>query len=84
MEANAAYKQKGIFCTAQSQQRILHQNNMNKRNIPLYLLASANIIYAVWHGFSWLTWLAIALAAVVFIWDTWNWVRRKEWKNKQS
>ena len=39
------------------------------RNSLLYLLTAANIIYAVQHGFNWLTWLAIILSLIVFVWD---------------
>jgi len=39
------------------------------RNSPLYLLTAANIIYAVQHGFNWLTWFAIGLTLIVFVWD---------------
>lgn len=39
------------------------------KNSPLYLLTAANIIYAVYNGFNWLTWMAIVLSLVVLVWD---------------
>jgi len=39
------------------------------RNASLYLLASANVIYAMKHGFDWLTWVAIGLTVIVLIGD---------------
>lgn len=44
----------------------------NRFNFPLYLLATSNLIYAVRHGFTWLTWVALLLAAIVFVWDVWE------------
>ena len=38
-----------------------------KKNSALYVLTLANIAYAVKHGFSWLTYLAIGLSAVNFM-----------------
>lgn len=38
-----------------------------KKNSALYVLTLANIVYAVKHGFSWLTYLAIGLSAVNFM-----------------
>lgn len=37
------------------------------KNPALYLLTLANIVYAVKHGFSWPTYLAIALSAASFV-----------------
>jgi hypothetical protein len=45
------------------------------RNSPLYMLTAANIIYAVSHSFSWLTWVALGLSAIVFVWDIWEVIR---------
>lgn len=42
---------------------------VNFRNVPLYLLAISNFAYAVRHGFSWLTLVALILTAVVLIFD---------------
>lgn len=39
------------------------------RNTPLYLLTTANVIYAVQNGFSWLTWTALLLSLFVLVWD---------------
>jgi hypothetical protein len=39
------------------------------KNAPLYLLTLANIIYAIKHGFDWLSWFAIGLTAIVLVWD---------------
>lgn len=39
------------------------------KNFPLYLLAISNLAYAFRNGFSWLTYLAIGLAAFVLIKD---------------
>ena len=33
------------------------------------MLASANVIYAMKHGFDWLTWVAIGLTVIVLIGD---------------
>ena len=45
---------------------------MCKKNIPLYMLTSANLIYALSYGFNWLTWFALGLSLVVFSWDLWE------------
>lgn len=46
---------------------------MNKKNLlknsALYLLTATNIIYAVLHGFSWLTATALILTTAVFVLD---------------
>ena len=42
------------------------------RNIPLYLLTLSNVILGIKKGFSWVTWLAIVLAAIVILWDIWE------------
>ncbi len=33
------------------------------------MLTAANVIYAVMHGFNWLTWLAVGLSAIVLVLD---------------
>ena len=42
------------------------------RNLPLYLLAVSNLVLGVNRGFTWVTWLAVILAAIVFILDIWE------------
>lgn len=42
------------------------------KNVPLYLLTMANVILGIQKGFSWVTWLAIILAAIVIFWDVWE------------
>lgn len=39
------------------------------RNVPVYLLTTANVIYAVSNGFNWLTWVALGLSAVLLVLD---------------
>ena len=46
--------------------------NKKQFNFPLFLLATANLVYALLNGFSWLTWVALVLAAIVFVWDVWE------------
>ena len=42
------------------------------KNVTLYLLTMANVILGIQKGFSWVTWLAIILAAIVIFWDVWE------------
>ena len=42
------------------------------KNVPLYLLTMANVILGIQKAFSWVTWLAIILAAIVILWDVWE------------
>lgn len=48
---------------------------MNKtflRNAIIYLLALANLVYALRHGFTWLHYVTFALTAFVAILDVWE------------
>lgn len=45
------------------------------RNSPLYLLALANLAYAVKHGFSWLSWAALGLAGATAVLDFLCWLK---------
>ena len=38
-----------------------------KKNTALYLLTFANIVYAVKHGFNWLTYVAIGLTGITIV-----------------
>ena len=51
------------------------RNKIFLRNAPLYLLALSNLVYALNHGFSWFTYLAMILTAIVLIWDVWEAMR---------
>lgn len=44
-------------------------NNKKIGNISLYLLAAANLIYALMHGFTWLHFVTFGLTSVVLIFD---------------
>ena len=46
------------------------------QNAPLYLLALANLAYALKHGFSWLSWLAFGLAGAAGMLDVLCWLKR--------
>lgn len=39
------------------------------RNTALYSLTAINVFYAVKNGFNWLSWVAISLSFIVFVWD---------------
>ena len=51
-----------------------------RNNLALYLLAISNLIYAFENGFSWLTYLALGLAALVLIKDIMEAVNEKNSK----
>lgn len=51
---------------------ISHSFVMHKkflRNSPLYLLTLLNLVYALKHGFSWLTYVSFALTGCVLVLD---------------
>lgn len=52
------------------------------RNSPLYLLTLANLAYAVKHGFSWLTWTALALTGCSIALELFCWWRDR--RNAQN
>ncbi len=64
---------------------ILHhrkgKNKMLKRflqNASLYLLALANLAYALKHGFTWLSWLALGLASAAAVLDVLCWLKSRK------
>jgi len=47
-------------------------------NAPLYLLALANLVYAIKHGFSWLSWTAIGLACGAALLEVLCWFKERK------
>ena len=64
---------------------ILHlrkgKNKMAKAIFPnatFYLLALANLAYALKHGFTWLTWTALGLAGAAAVLGAVCWLKKKK------